>query len=104
MHGMITKHLLVNAIVRFECSIETKSLAARIWRLNGYYHNFADIPAVQWTNSPSNNNWNSWYMRGVRHRTGGLPAIMREDGSVEYYLHNVKVTAAQSAEHKNDDE
>ena len=50
------------------------------WYINGKPHRDNDEPAVI-----HNNGYMSWYRNGIRHRETGA-AIMRSDGTKEYWL------------------
>ena len=93
---MITQHILINFVVGFHY-FPKKQLSARTWRLNWRYHSIADIPALEWAHGQR-----SWHRHNRLHRAGGLPAVIRRDGSVEYHLCDMLVTQAESAAHRDD--
>jgi ribosomal protein L25 (general stress protein Ctc) len=50
------------------------------WWVNGLRHRDGDLPAVVY-----NNGYSAWYKNGVRHRSGGKPAIIYTNGNSTYW-------------------
>ena len=96
---MTTRQLLIGHTIFFRSFAHVRS-----WKLNGLFHSFADIPTIRWSK-----NCYEWARHGQLHREGGKPAIIWPDDScadgvnVEYYLHGVKVSAADSTAYRDDD-
>ena len=72
---------------------------ARTWMMDRRHHSFAGFPAVQWYD-----NWREWHKHNKLHRAGGLPAVIRDNGSEVYFIHGRQVTPDQAMAYKDYDE
>jgi hypothetical protein len=62
----------------------------KAWRIGGSYHREFDRPAVIWINHASEVSL-FWLRRNLQHRDGGLPAVIHNNGSVEYWENGKRV-------------
>ena len=54
---------------------------AKLWYVNGILHREGGLPAVEYANGTK-----EWYVNGELHREGGLPAVEWADGRKEWYV------------------
>ena len=54
---------------------------------DGELHRDFDLPALIWENGQV-----EWWWHGVPHRNAAGPALIRPDGGLEYYLHGTRLT------------
>jgi hypothetical protein len=59
---------------------------AKVWKNNGKFHRENDLPTIEWPDGTK-----YWFIKDELHRENA-PAILRANGTAEWYIHGIKQT------------